>query len=319
MEEKSLDTKTMIISGVILFLSFIFCYIPIYLSSFKNVKKYFQYISATAAGLLLAILLIDIGPHVVKGPCCFHNHSHDHKGHGDHHHHGDHSHNTFKYEYHGLITSGIVFILLLAIDTLFLHHEQCETNIRNDQKNSCKKEESHCHDEIFNESPESMGFCNTSSIKNSKSPLQAMIFVAAISVHSFLEGLAIRRGHKGVSWYEIALIVHKILESIGLSISIQQSKFNKSVVLVLFSLFSISTPLAMMLSTLLDPKSLTFSLANGGAMGSVLFIVFVEMIPSLFHGHSSKNSAKKLICFFIGFSITAFFVVMTHSNLTQKN
>ncbi|KAF7702758.1 Zinc transporter 7 [Cucumispora dikerogammari] len=317
--EETLNFHTILIAGVILTASFLFCYFPIYVSSFKKLRKHFQFISAAAVGLLLAVLLIDIIPHVILGPC--HNktenlhHGHTHETHETHTH-ETHTHGH-KYKNHALLTSGITFMFLLAIDTLFLHHGECETSTKKKQKSECKDTSTHDHDEIYNESPESLGLCNTSSIKQTKTVLQALIFVGAISIHSFLEGLAANRSKTktGISSYEVALVVHKILESIGLSISIQQTAFSKTVFFMLFSLFSIATPVAMLLSVWLRPDTLIFCLANGAAMGSVIFIVFVEMIPSLFHGHTNKSkrvSIGKMICFFISFGITGSLIIYTH-------
>ena len=323
----TLDTHIIILSTTILIVSFACCYIPIYLSSFKKFKKYFQYISALAVGLLLSVLIVDIVPHVILGPCLSgHSHSHSHShSHGDScgHLHGEQGHrHGHKYMRPALITSGITFIGLLAIDTLFLHHGECETKVKtklhdeSNKKENCEHktevERDHCHDELYNEAPESMGLCNTSSIKNSKSSLQALIFVAAISVHSFLEGLAVRTGKASSRGYEIALVVHKVLESIGLSISIQQTNFKPMLLLLLFSVFSIATPIAMLLSVLMSPDTLLFCLANGAAMGSVMFIVFVEMIPSLFHGHSSKKGALKLFLFLVCFIISSLLLIRAH-------
>lgn len=319
MAESTLDFHIIIVALIILLVSFCFCYLPIYASSFNRLRKHFQFISACAVGLLLAVLILDITPHVILGPCIGHNHK---DSHGDGHSHKySHEHNhkpPYKYKNSSLIMSGIAFITLLSIDTLFLHHGECETSVRNKQKTECVEKYDHNHDEIYNESPESLGLCNTSSIKNSKSVIQALIFVMAISIHSFLEGLAVKRSGNKFSSYDFALIVHKILESIGLSISIQQTKFSPKVFFLLFTIFSISTPFAMLMSVMIRPDTLLFSLANGAAMGSVLFIVFVEMIPSLFHGHTSKSSIArliKLICFLITFLISAGLIIYSHKKI----
>ncbi|EPR78576.1 ZIP Zinc transporter [Spraguea lophii 42_110] len=274
--------------------SVIFCYIPALITRAKVIKKVYPYVTITAAGFLLSIMLNDFIPHLVHG--CHGNHSH--------HHHHDHSSfisnglTNLKHQI-GLIIGGLTFIFLLGLDYLVLHHHHCET----------EQLEKHRHDE-HNE--EKVGTCNIDALLYTNSKTEAIIFILSLSLHSFFEGLAFKPS-KGISSLEIGIIIHKLLESLTLGFLLHTSQFTKSFTAVLIFVYSLLTPLGISISSFVTISTIIRSIFDGMAFGSIMFIVCVEMLPPSFHSQD-KRSMAKVITLFLGYTTTALVLVFTHKH-----
>jgi len=280
--------------------------LPLLMSSKQKFKNIFEYISSFSAALILAVILMDFIPHITKESC-------------------DPSDTRYNPMANwALLASGISFIGLIGLDNLLLNHSHCDSEqISREQKDCIKKDDEclkkHDHLEMHHEKAENVfSFCNSSSFGNSTSKSQAVIFVLAISFHSFLEGLVVKTGATyKLEAYDVALVVHKILESFGLSLSIHTTSFSKTTKFLLCLLFSSLTPLGMFLGGVFAGFKKVLVVFNGMALGSMFFIVFVEMVPSLFH-HQKRNF-KKWLVFLNGFLISAFVIWYTHLKSCGQN
>ncbi|WUR02885.1 ZIP zinc transporter [Vairimorpha necatrix] len=270
-------------------LSFLFCLIPKAIKSVNRLTKIFPILTLSSAGFLLAVLLLDFIPHMF--PHEHHNHSHEKH---EHHSHGD--INTTV----GMICAGLSLLCLIAIDQCVIKHDHCEDNQEHDH-----------HEHNHNE--ENIGCCNTEMLQKTESKTKALIYIASISIHSFFEGLAIKPRDLGS--YELGIVLHKILESFAIGMTLFNSAFSFPVCLLMNAFYSILTPIGMVISRnaagniykIFDvPINFIF---NGLALGSLIFIVFLEMIPGAFH--KKGNKAYKMLGLILGFVLSSILIVMT--------
>lgn len=170
--------------------------------------------------------------------------------------------------------SGVSFLILFSIDKLYLskHHNHYE-------------------------------------IKRIECKLQAIIFILALSIHSFLEGLgtSVKNGI-GLFWYALGLLGHKWIEAFVVSVTIFTSGFNYLYCILLLVFYSSLTPLGTIMGMFIiehsEKSSFTTDMLNGFACGSFFYIGFIEMLNSEFH-HSVilKKDKQKIIAIFMGFFI----------------
>lgn len=255
-----------------------FCFLPKIIQSFKPVKKIYSFITIFSAGFMLGIMLLELMPELKL------KHSH-------------HSHSVFQNlkEHAGFLTAGLSFILLLGIDSVILNHNHCENEIANNH-------DLHTHDKL--------GTCNVESLKYVNSKLQTFIFVLAISLHSFFEGLVF---NGTPSTYEIGIILHKLLESFALGVAVFDTKFSFWHSFSLLIIYSLLTPLGIIIGKQYQKSNeMLECIFNGLAMGSMLFIVCIEMIPTSFH--SSEKNLPKILVLSFGFLLTASIILLTHSH-----
>lgn len=180
-----------------------------------------------------------------------------------------------QYSSIGQLFTGISFLLLFTIDKLYLY----------DGENA------------------------NDSLPKNITKTQAYIFVIALSLHSFLEGLGIgAKTGKSLIWYVIGLLGHKWIEAFALSVSVHTSGFDKNDINALLILYSALTPIGTLAGTSLisvlkhNRYFHQFECAlNGTACGSFFYIEFIEMLTSEFENR--KKCRNKLVSVFFGFII----------------
>ncbi|KAH9385800.1 solute carrier family 39 (zinc transporter), member 1/2/3 [Nematocida major] len=159
------------------------------------------------------------------------------------------------------------------------------------------------------------------SIPEGASKREALIFIMALSLHSFMEGLGIssKKGSQLI-WYIVSILVHKWLEAIMLGTSVLTSELSKpicfSLILIYSSLTSIGSLLGHWMSSPSEESVVTLIL-NGVAAGSFFYIGFVEMVGNEFETSSGKltrkKTAKKILSMFIGFSFITAVIMAAHT------
>lgn len=254
-----MDGGTLYVSAGLFAVSLLLSMLPSFFKRIKKVKSIFPYAIITSAGFMLSSIFIDFIPHLMENTTS-HGHSH-------------HAHSHFSL---GLFLSGLSFIALLAVDVLVLHHSHCDSKEGAGSK--------YGHD---GERHEAIGSC-TDVIKYSTSKAQAFFFVVAISIHSFFEGLAFYN-HAGHT-FKICIFVHKVIESFSLGLTVFSAGFSYAFGFLLMLVYSTLTPAGIEFVRLLRGWKTTqmSNICDGLALGSVMFIVFVEIIPVVFHGHHAK-------------------------------
>ncbi|ELQ75613.1 Zinc (Zn2+)-Iron (Fe2+) Permease (ZIP) Family [Trachipleistophora hominis] len=171
-------------------------------------------------------------------------------------------------------SAGISFLILFSIDKLYLQYR------------------------------ESHG--NTFTKLNNR--LQALVFICALSVHSFMEGLgtSVKTGTSLV-WYAIGLLGHKWIEAFVVSVTMHTSGFSQLETILLLVFYSVLTPLGTVLGMIMMSSarfpSQTAELLNGVACGSFFYIGFIEMLNSEFESHTllRKRDQRKIAAVFAGF------------------
>lgn len=285
------------IEALLFFASFISCLIPKGIKRFDKLSKIFPFLTLVSAGLLLAVLLLDFLPHM------FLDHSHD-KNHNH-----DHSHSkTQNYDVitAGMLSAGVALLCLIGIDQCIINHNHCEEN-----------DEHHEHSHTNNIETEDIGCCNTKMLKNTKSKTQALIYILSISIHSFFEGLAFQK-NKNFSSFELGILAHKILESFAIGTTLFNSALSFKVCIFLNIFYSLLTPFGIWLAYNHSGEAYKIGdvpismLFKGLALGSLIFVVFMEMIPGAFH--KSGNKLAKMGGLTLGFVISSITIYKSHSD-----
>lgn len=139
------------------------------------------------------------------------------------------------------------------------------------------------------------------------SAARAMVFMFALSIHSFLEGagLGVQDEMGGVVATIIAIFAHKALEAFALGSSIENAHFSKwkSIALVVF--FGAMTPagiglgLGLANTSTAEPSAILLSLASG----SFFYISLMELIPTELSQPRGKVSKMALIM--VGYAVMA--------------
>lgn len=205
------DFRTWKITSAVslLFLTFFSSYVPwVIKKRFKASSLVMSYLNCAAGGVVLGALMMHMLPHVIESE--------------------DDDNKVYPY---GALCAGLAFLLLFAIDRLFLTHSHLP--------NTPLSVEKSCH------SNDLMGGCHTDAISPSSSKAQAFVFVLALSVHSFFEGLgmATQQTEKNIVSYIISLFTHKWLEAFAMGVTIMNAYFSHTVSFLLILFYSSLTPL----------------------------------------------------------------------------
>ncbi|OAG28962.1 solute carrier family 39 (zinc transporter), member 1/2/3 [Nematocida displodere] len=158
------------------------------------------------------------------------------------------------------------------------------------------------------------------SIPDGASQKEALIFILALSLHSFMEGLGMgnKKGDK-LMWYIVSILVHKWLEAIVLGASVLTSKLSARTSFILLLVYSSLTSIGALLGKHLcgDVEgTLLRSILDGVAAGSFFYIGFVEMVGNEFEMSGGKltrsTTAKKMLSMFIGYSFITTVIFAGH-------
>lgn len=164
-----------------------------------------------------------------------------------------------------------------------------------------------CHSENL------MGGCHMDGLDTHSSKTQALVFVIALSMHSFLEGLgmASKNTKDQLIQYLISLFAHKWLEAFALGVNVMNANFSSFFSFLLISFYAVLTPLGIVIGIICEQITLngpyagyTMLCLNGLAVGSFLFVSCIEMIPPEFH-KKTRHTPWKFLTLCTGFGLMA--------------
>ena len=141
------------------------------------------------------------------------------------------------------------------------------------------------------------------------SKMQAFVFVLALSLHSFLEGLGLGNISKEgeLISYVIGLVSHKWLEAFALGMTVYNAKFSFTITSAFYLFYSVLTPIGIVVGIALSfsmvvklNRDITIVILTGLALGSFLFVACIEMITPEFTV-IDRTSIRKFACVCLGF------------------
>lgn len=165
-----------------------------------------------------------------------------------------------------------------------------------------------------------VGGCHMDGLDAHSSRTQALVFVVALSMHSFLEGLgmASKNTQRGLLLYLISLFAHKWLEAFALGVNVMNATFSDIYAFGLVVFYALLTPLGIILGMLFESITLNSphaelaeQLLNGLAVGSFMFVSCIEMIPPEFH-KKTRHTPYKFIALVVGFLLMAGISALHH-------
>ncbi|XP_025260919.1 zinc transporter ZIP1 isoform X1 [Papio anubis] len=152
------------------------------------------------------------------------------------------------------------------------------------------------------------GIPQASGAPASPSALRACVLVFSLALHSVFEGLAVglQRDRARAMELCLALLLHKGILAVSLSLRLLQSHLRAQVVAGCGILFSCMTPLGIGLGAALAESAgplhqLAQSVLEGMAAGTFLYITFLEILPQELA--SSEQRILKVILLLAGFAL----------------
>lgn len=153
-----------------------------------------------------------------------------------------------------------------------------------------------------------LGVPQAGGASSAPSALRASVLVFSLALHSVFEGLAVglQRDQARAMELCLALVLHKGILAVSLSLRLLQSHLRAQVVAGCGILFSCMTPLGIGLGTALAESAgplhqLAQSVLEGMAAGTFLYITFLEILPQELA--TSEQRILKVILLLAGFAL----------------
>lgn len=156
-------------------------------------------------------------------------------------------------------------------------------------------------------------FCinDDGTLGDSATKTQAFVYIVALSMHSFLEGLGVpAKSSNELNWYLFGLVGHKWIEAFTVGVMVLKAPFSHYVHFTLIFVYSVLTPLGIILGLYLfhvfsGSSVFLRCFLTGVSAGSFFYIGFIEMLSSEFSsGNMDSSSTKnKLSMLFVGFIV----------------
>ena len=153
-----------------------------------------------------------------------------------------------------------------------------------------------------------LGVPQAGGASSAPSALRASVLVFSLALHSVFEGLAVglQRDQARAMELCLALVLHKGILAVSLSLRLLQSHLRAQVVAGCGILFSCMTPRGIGLGTALAESAgplhqLAQSVLEGMAAGTFLYITFLEILPQELA--TSEQRILKVILLLAGFAL----------------
>lgn len=196
------------------------------------------------------------------------------------------------------------FFLVLVMEQITLAYKE--------QSGSPPREETRALLGTVNGGPQhwhdGLGVPQASGAPAAPSALRACVLVFSLALHSVFEGLAVglQRDRARAMELCLALLLHKGILAVSLSLRLLQSRLRAQVVAGCGVLFSCMTPLGIGLGAALAESAgplhqLAQSVLEGMAAGTFLYITFLEILPQELA--TSEQRILKVILLLAGFAL----------------
>ena len=149
---------------------------------------------------------------------------------------------------------------------------------------------------------------------NNHSMIRSFILLAALSLHSVFEGLAVGlqpNSHQVLQIF-LALVLHKCILAFSLGLNLVQSKLSFPAIVKSNLTFCIMSPLGIGIGIAITDitdslaASLVSGILQGLASGTFLYIVFLEILPYEFSAKRRyPNRMLKVLLLLLGYSAIA--------------
>ncbi|ORD94991.1 ZIP family transporter [Enterospora canceri] len=228
---------------------------------------------------------------------------------------------------------GLVVLALIAVESIFVkehhhehHHEEVvrgesgsnstlnsekgdqpvtfETNVEKTEKIPCTHDSSTEEEDFF-------GQHHLEFIKTTGNYTSLCIFLFAISLHSFLEGLDTTCATI-FSSHIVGLLLHKCAESLSIGMALYSSKLKKSHATLLLCCFVLLTPVAIFVGRVIRNSHKFMALYfKALALGSLMYVVFFEGMGHCMHG---RRKWLNIILLTLGYLTTICIVELAHGH-----
>lgn len=144
---------------------------------------------------------------------------------------------------------------------------------------------------------------------------RSLMIVTALSFHSLFEGLAIGLSNTTTAVWQLlfAVAIHKFVISFAVGLEIYAETFNLTKVSLYMFIFSMGSPIGIIVGAFakLQVTLIIDAVLNGIATGSILYIVFFEVLTK--ERHSSKLGRHfQLFGILCGFSVMVSLQLLTN-------
>ncbi|XP_067936834.1 zinc transporter ZIP1-like [Watersipora subatra] len=145
---------------------------------------------------------------------------------------------------------------------------------------------------------------------SSHSPIRSFIMLAALSLHSVFEGLAVGLQVTVAQVLSIfgALILHKCIIAFSIGLNLVQSRLSLRAIVSSNALFCISSPIGIAIGIIITneiqsqtAQEMASGLLQGIACGTFLYVTFFEVLPHEFN--KPQDRVIKLLFVIFGFIV----------------
>jgi zinc transporter ZupT len=137
-------------------------------------------------------------------------------------------------------------------------------------------------------------------VNNAGSILTPLLLLIALSLHGFFEGMAMgfQGSLKDTLFLGVAILAHKWAEAFTLGISFTKAGTDKKTFLILISIFSLFTPLGIILGLVFPGNAVLEGIVLGLSTGTFIYVAASEVIVEEFA--VTKYKFQKFFYFIIG-------------------
>jgi zinc transporter ZupT len=150
----------------------------------------------------------------------------------------------------------------------------------------------------------------TFKVDNAASLITPLLLLTALSLHGFFEGMAMgfQGSLKDTLFLGGAIIAHKWAEAFTLGISFTKAGTDKKTFLILIIIFSMFTPLGILLGLILPASAMIEGIVLGLSTGTFIYVAASEVIVEEFA--VTKYKFQKFIWFMIGGIFVGFLAML---------